>query len=367
MTRVPTVYDVATHAGVSIATVSRVFRQPDTVKEATRERVLASVDALGYVPSGAARGLAARRTGVIGLFFPGLDAMDADAGRRLEEGDEGAATIVRDVGGSIDTRGGDLYFDEVLRGSEVEAWRSGFVLMVGVGRGATAHETFVDMAGRVDGIIVLAGSVPEDEIGRLARRLPVVVMAGRRHGDEVDHVSVSNAEGMRSLVGHLIDDLGVRDLAYVAGSVDSPDDDERWQGFLDALTERGLPAPDAPDHRGEFTREGGRRAGRELVARERLPRAVVCANDQMALGVIDAARIGGVDVPGELIVTGFDGIDAGRLSTPRLTTVEQPMEEVGRAAVQTLVRRLTDPDRPAASVRLPVRVYLRESSEPSDP
>lgn len=365
MTRVPTVYDVATHAGVSIATVSRVFRQPDTVKEGTRERVLASVDALGYVPSGAARGLAARRTGVIGLFFPGLDAMDADAGRLLDEGDEGAATIVRDVGGSVDTRAGDLYFDEVLRGSEVEAWRSGFVLMVGVGRGATAHETFVDMAGRVDGIIVLAGSVPEDEIGRLARRLPVVVMAGRRHGDEVDHVSVSNAEGMRALVGHLIDDLGVHDLAYVAGSIGSPDDDERWQGFRDALTERGLPMPDAPDHRGEFTREGGRAAGRELVARDRLPRAVVCANDQMALGVIDAARIGGVDVPGELIVTGFDGIDAGRLSTPRLTTVEQPMEEVGRAAVQTLVRRLTDPDRPAASVRLPVRVYLRESSEPA--
>lgn len=258
MTRVPTVYDVATHAGVSIATVSRVFRQPDTVKEATRERVLASVDALGYVPSGAARGLAARRTGVIGLFFPGLDAMDADAGRRLDEGDDGAATIVRDVGGSVDTRGGDLYFDEVLRGSEVEAWRSGFVLMVGVGRGATAHETFVDMAGRVDGIIVLAGSVPEDEIGRLARRLPVVVMAGRRHGDEVDHVSVSNAEGMRALVGHLIDDLGVHELAYVAGSIGSPDDDERWQGFREALTERGLPAPDAPDHRGEFTREGGR-------------------------------------------------------------------------------------------------------------
>lgn len=89
---------------------------------------------------------------------------------------------------------------------------------------------------------------------------------------------------MRALVGHLIDDLGVHELAYVAGSIGSPDDDERWQGFREALTERGLPAPDAPDHRGEFTREGGRRAGRELVLRDRLPRAVVCANDQMALG-----------------------------------------------------------------------------------
>jgi LacI family transcriptional regulator len=365
MTRVPTVYDVATHAGVSIATVSRVFRQPDTVKDATRERVLASVDALGYVPSGAARGLAARRTGVIGLFFPGLDALDTRAGRDLAEDGTGAATIVRDVGGSVDTSAGDLYFDAVLRGSEVEAWRSGFVLLVGVGRGATAHDTLVDMAGRVDGLVVLAGSVPDEEIGRLSRRLPVVVMAGQRQGDALDHVSVSNAEGMRALVGHLVDDLGVRTLAYVAGSDESPDDAERWRGFRDALAEHGLPVPDAPDHRGDFTRESGRRAGRAILSGPALPRAVVCANDQMALGVIDAARIGGVDVPGELIVTGFDGIDAGRLSTPRLTTVEQPMEAVGRAAVQTLVRRLNDPERAATSVRLPVQVLLRESSEPA--
>ncbi|WP_314148487.1 LacI family DNA-binding transcriptional regulator [uncultured Leifsonia sp.] len=364
MTRVPTVYDVATHAGVSIATVSRVFRRPESVKDTTRERVLASVEALGYVPSGAARGLAARRTGVIGLFFPGLDALDVAAGAQLDEDAAEAASIVRDVGGSADTRAGDLYFDEVLRGSEVEAWRCGFVLMVGVGRGATAHDTLVDMAGRVDGLIVLAGSVPDAEIRHLARRLPVVVMAGQRHGDDLDHVSVSNAAGMRTLAGHLLDDLRVPSIAYVAGSEGSPDDAERWQGFREALADRGLPVPAAPDHRGEFTRDGGRRVGRAILAGEHLPRAVVCANDQMALGVIDAARIGGVDVPGELIVTGFDGIDAGRVSTPRLTTVTQPMEEVGRAAVQTLVRRLADPTRPAASVRLPVQVVLRESSEP---
>jgi len=367
MGRNPTVYDVATHAGVSIATVSRVFSRPETVKEATRERVQASVDALGYVPSGAARGLAARKTGVLGLFFPGLDAMDDISDVPLDAPDDAASrtTIIRDVGGAADTRQLNLYFDEVLRGSELEAWRNGFVLLVGVGRGATSTETVREMAGRVDGLVVLAGSASDEELSQLARRIPVVVMAGARSGDELDHVSVSNDEGMRALAGHLVDDLGVRDLVYVAGSLDSPDDAERWAGFRAALAERGLPVPDAPEHRGDFTRDGGRRVGRELLAGGVLPRAVVCANDQMALGVIDAARIGGVDVPGDLIVTGFDGIDAGRLSTPRLTTVKQPMELLGRAAVQLLVRRLADPDRPAGSVRLPVEVYLRESSEPA--
>lgn len=365
--KIPTVYDVATHAGVSIATVSRVFSRPDTVKPATRERVLASVDALGYVPSGSARNLAARRTGVIGLFFPGLDAMDdiADIPFDADRPSTGSATIVRDVSGAVDTRPLNLYFDEVLRGSEVEAWRSGFVLLVGVGRGETAHDTVRDMAGRVDGLIVLAGSASEEELGQLARRIPVVVMAGPRRGDALDHVSVSNTEGMHALVTHLLDDLDVTDLVYVAGSADSPDDLERWDGFRSALLEHGITPPDEPQLRGDFTRDGGRRAGRELLARPMLPRAVVCANDQMALGVIDAARIAEIAVPDALIVTGFDGIDAGRLSTPRLTTVRQPMELLGRAAVQALVRRLADPDRPATSVRLPVEVILRESSERS--
>lgn len=365
--KIPTVYDVATRAGVSIATVSRVFSRPESVKEETRRRVLESVDALGYVPSGAARGLAARRTGVLGLFFPGLDAMDDIADIPFDDGDAvtGSATIVRDVAGAVDTRPLNLYFDEVLRGSELEAWRSGFVLLVGVGRGDTAHDTVRDMAGRVDGLVVLAGSASEDELLQLARRIPVVVMAGPSLGDELDHVSVSNAEGMNALVTHLIDDLGVNDIAYVAGSADSPDDEERWRGFRSALDAAGIEAPAGPALRGDFTREGGRRAGRELLSRGHLPRAVVCANDQMALGVIDTARIAGVEVPDQLIVTGFDGIDAGRLSTPRLTTVRQPMERLGRAAVQVLVRRLSEPERSAMSVRLPVEVILRESSEPA--
>ncbi|MGG7466557.1 LacI family DNA-binding transcriptional regulator [Plantibacter sp. YIM 135347] len=395
MAKPPTVYDVATSAGVSIATVSRVFTTPETVKEATRSRVLAAVHELGYVPSGSARGLAARRTGVLGLFFPGLDALGELRGhtdflahdvaahsRSGERTDERAherahqpesatgsdtspprTTIIRDIPARADTRALNLYLDEVLRGSELEAWRSGRVLLVGVGRGETSGQTVLDMAGRVDGLIVLAGSATDEELTQLARRIPIVVMAGPRRGDDFDHVSVSNSEGMEAITAHLVDDLGVTDIVYLAGSATSPDDHERWTGFLQALTSRGLTPPDKPWLRGDFTREGGRAAGRVLFSSDELPRAIICANDQMALGVIDSARIAGVDVPGDLIVTGFDGIDAGDLSTPRLTTVSQPMESLGRAAVQVLVHRLEDPERPSMSVRLPVEVLLRESSE----
>lgn len=392
MAKPPTVYDVATRAEVSIATVSRVFSSPDTVREATKARVLAAVHELGYVASGNARGLATRRTGVLGLFFPGLDAMDELRGRTdflmhdvaaatdrdgsardtdaPSEPDSAStplprATVIRDIPARTDTRALNLYLDEVLRGSELEAWLSGRVLLVGVGRGVTSGQTVLEMAGRVDGLIVLAGSATEEDLAQLARRIPIVVMAGPPRGDDFDHVSVSNEEGMGALTGHLLDDLVVTDIVYLAGSVESPDDHERWTGFRRALRERGITPPDEPWRRSDFTREGGRAAGRALLAADRLPRAIVCANDQMALGVIDAARIAGVDVPGELIVTGFDGIDAGGLSTPRLTTVSQPMEALGRAAVQVLVRRLEDPERASMSVRLPVEVLLRESSEPA--
>jgi len=175
VSRKATVYDVAERAGVSIATVSRVLRQPDAVRPATRERVLDTVSELGYVPSGSARGLAERRTGVLGLYFPGFDASeDAPALDVLAEGQPTRPSF------TVEQRTADagvpqptmLFLDEVLRGAELEAWKQGFVLMIGVGRDDPGRETVRDIAGRVDGLMVLARSVPDDVLARLARRSP---------------------------------------------------------------------------------------------------------------------------------------------------------------------------------------------------
>ncbi|MBN9629401.1 MAG: LacI family DNA-binding transcriptional regulator, partial [Actinobacteria bacterium] len=128
----PTVYHVAAHAGVSIATVSRVLTRPEDVRASTQERVLAAVRELRYVPSGSARGLASRRTGVLGLFLPGVDAVEdlsdpaIDADRPVE--------VRLDPARPGQRLGADLYFEAVLRGCELEAWRQGFSLMISVGR-----------------------------------------------------------------------------------------------------------------------------------------------------------------------------------------------------------------------------------------
>lgn len=368
MTKAPTVYDVADRARVSIATVSRVLRTPDTVRPVTRERVLDAVTALGYVPSGSARGLAERRTGVIGLYFPGFDAAEeAPTLDVLSVGATDPFTIVRDEAASEGRSAEEdpesmLFLDEVLRGAELEAWKQGFVLMVGVGRNDPDRSTVRDMAGRVDGLVVLARSVPDDVLARLAARIPVVVLSGPPRGDRYDHVTVSNTEAMTELTRLVLAQSGGSVPAFLAGPADSPDGAQRWQGFSDAIAEAGIPIDDVVVVRGDFTRASGRRAAEELMANG-LPGALVSANDQMALGALDAFRAAGVRVPEDLLVTGFDGIDAAALSHPRLTTVRQPMIELGRAAVQVLVNRLERPDADPIFVRLPLEITLRESSQ----
>ncbi|NYE95669.1 LacI family transcriptional regulator [Psychromicrobium silvestre] len=359
--KTPTVYDVAAHAGVSIATVSRVLRRPDDVREATRAKVLASVRELGYLPSASARGLAARRTGVIGIFFPGFDA--AWEIPALSDAEDGLVRMVRDSDDQWGQRPPDLYFDAVLRGAELEAWRRGLVLMVGVGRGADPEAVVRDIAGRVDGLVVLARSVPDEVLSSIAHRIPVTLLAGPRRGDDFDHVSVANSEGMRALTQHLISTLGVSAPRYVGGPADSPDDVERYAGYCEALRLAGVDPATVPPLRAEFRREIARELAQQLLAEGTLPRALICANDQMALGILDVLNRAGIAVPGEVIVTGFDGIDAGRASVPPLTTVFQPMETLGREAVRMMADRLDAPESEPVSKRLPVTVLLRGSSE----
>lgn len=372
MAKAPTVYDVAQRAGVSIATVSRVLRRPDDVRERTRTVVHEAINELGYVPSGAARGLAARSTGVLGLCFPDVDGIDEvdDLPDPVRVGE--AVEVVRDVGGPVTARWSNLYLGEVMRGAELEAWRTGHAVMIGVARGLRRAQAVNELAGRVDGLAVLSKSVPDDLLAHIARRVPVVVMAGPPQDDAYDHISVDNRAGTRALVDHLIADHGLRDLAFVGGPFDSPDAHERFQGFRDALSAAGLEVPDEPAARSDFTRAGARDLARTMLAAhvtgrgtgptgQALPRALVCSNDQTALGFLDVLTEAGVDVPGDVVLTGFDGIDATQASIPRLTTVSQPMVELGRAAVELLRSRLADPSAPAATVNLPVRVLLRES------
>jgi len=355
MPKAPTVYDVAERAAVSIATVSRVLRNPDAVKPDTRERVLDAVRFLGYVPSASARGLASQRTNVIGLFFPSHDDHNISTAEPLLAGAE--VPVVND--GDDDAQIENLYFDEVLRGAEIEAWRRGFALVVAAGRGASRESLVNDLAGRVDGLAVLSRTVSDELLAHVARRIPVVVLAGAAPGDAFDHVSANNTPGMRAMASHVFSTHQPEQVVYLAGPIDSPDDAERFIGFQQAMKQHAVAKKALIRKRGDFTRESGARAAAALELTQKT--AIICANDQMALGVLDVLEKRGIEVPRHVLVTGFDGIAAGRHSRPTLTTVHQPMVELGRAAIHAITRRLDDPDLPQQNLTLPVRVILRES------
>jgi DNA-binding LacI/PurR family transcriptional regulator len=345
MAQRPTVYDVAERAGVSIATVSFAFRQPDRVRKATLESVMAAAAALGYVPNASARGLARGRTGAIGLYSFDYLLEDAPA-------DEVQAHA------SDDARLFPLYSDEVQRGVELECRRRGLALMLGSGSRHDNLPAVVDVAGRVDGLIAFAGAAPPDALARIVRRIPVIELGGEVHADGARTVLVDNRTGMRRLVEHLLRDHGYRRFVY-AGESSTPEFVARFEAYAEALTAAGIAvAPPLPTRPGAD--ETTRTAIGDLLAAGEPPEVIVCSTDQEALVVLDVLRDAGVDVPGRVAVTGFDGIVATRLCSPRLTTVLQPMEAVGRTAVRLLLEALDgEPETPRTP--LPTELLVRES------
>ncbi|TPX01891.1 LacI family transcriptional regulator, partial [Schumannella luteola] len=375
----PTVYDVAARSGVSIATVSRVLRRPDEVRPETAAKVMDAVRELGYVPSASARGLAGRRTQVIGLLLPGHQEGDPvpDPGPatppRIRDDRASAEQAAEEsgTGGPV-----NLYYDEVIRGAEGEASEQGFALLIAAGTASHRERLVGEIAGRVDGLVVLAATLGDELLARTSTRVPVVLVADSGDEHDLDHVVVDNEQGMRALVTEVLRDAAVREIAYIAGPEDSPDERDRRRGFdraIDDARDDRAEFGDVADSpavrilRGDFSVAAGRRLADRLLdddgddAGGRLPDAIVCSNDQSALGVLQSLTAAGVDVPGRVRVSGFDGVEAGRFSTPRLSTVRQPMADLGRIAVRTLLRRLASPDAPRQRVVLPVEVLLRES------
>jgi LacI family transcriptional regulator len=332
-----TIYEVARRSGVSTATVSRVMADGKGFSQATRERVRATAADLGWIPSGPARGLASRRAGVVGLLFPDF-------------GQSGEAE-----------QGSPLYVDQVIRGAERAATSVGDAVMIAATRTASGRDLAFSIAGKTDGLVVMARSLSAADIAVLSRSVPVVVLADHYAGDGPDFVGADNRSGSREVTTHLIRVHGHTDLAFLAGPPDSPDSGERFAGFCEALTQAGLLGPAMPTASGGFTEAGGRQAVAALLAEARVPRAIVCGNDEMALGALTALRAARLRVPADVAVTGFDDIAAAHHVRPALTTVRQPMRELGEQSVRMLLARIADPAAPRQSVVLPTRTVIRRS------
>ncbi|HEX9943898.1 MAG TPA: LacI family DNA-binding transcriptional regulator [Thermoanaerobaculia bacterium] len=302
----PSIYEVASSAGVSVATVSRVLNGKGPVSEEARRRVLDAVESLGYVPHGAARSLSTRRTMNIGVLLP-------------------------DVHGA--------FFSEIVRGIDLAARAAGYHILVSGSHSDLEETTAVLQAlhGRIDGLILLTAGIGAEWLRRtLPRRLPAVLLYNSGADEEHDSIQIDNRRGARMATDHLLD-LGHRRIALVRGPPGNTDAAERLRGFRDALAARGLEADPRLELPGDFGEESGFRAGERLARLAQPPTAVFAANDAMAIGCLAALRGRGLHVPEDVSLVGFDDIPIARYLTPALTTVQVPIAEIGGRALERLV------------------------------
>jgi LacI family transcriptional regulator len=311
-----TIYEVAQAAGVSIATVSRALRGSELVTDQTRERVRAAAEALQFTPSRLGRSLAEGRHAANGIVFPEL------------------------VG---------PYYAEVVLGYEAAAAGFGSSVLILATNGRPDAEAAVrDMASRVDGLTVMGQTVSDDVVRKLsATGLPMVLLA-REPVAGVDTVRAQNRRTAEELVEHLLGH-GHRDFVFLGDPDGAPDVQGRYAGVRAGLARAGV-GPAVLVREPGLDLDSGRAAARKLPPG---PQAVICANDELALGVL-------LERP-DATVTGWDDLLAARFAG--LTTVRQPMRELGATAARWLNRRITEGTTKAAARRriLPTRLVVRSS------
>lgn len=332
-----TVHDIARIAGVSAGTVSRVVNGRDGVGSETRERVLALIDEHGYRASFFAQNLASRRAFAIGTVFPLL----------------ASELVIHPV------------FPELIGAiGDVAAGRD-YGLMLLTVPAADRNERIVEETsrGRLDGIILPDVRLGDAELlaTLAARRFPTVLVG---HRDErFAWVDCDHDQAVDELVSLLVDG-GHERIAFINGPIDLSACVLRRDGYRRGLTQHGL------EHRPEFERDGPFSSSFGLEALEKLlqrpaderPTAVIAGSDVIAAGCIEAARRRQLRLPDDLAITGFDAQPLSALVEPALTTVRMPIDEMGRAAVEMLLRLIEEGDVRPRTLVLPTETIVRESS-----
>ncbi|RRR98567.1 LacI family DNA-binding transcriptional regulator [Glycomyces terrestris] len=327
----PTLEEVAERAGVSRATVSRVVNGQTTVNEDLRRAVEAAADELGYVPHAAARSLVTHRTDSVALILP-----------------ESPNRVFSD----------DQFFPGVIRGVATELDAAGKLLVLMTTGSAEARQRAERYAvgGHVDGVM-FASLHDADLLPELMIRRGVPVVCNGLPQLEAPCIDVDHAGGVRAAVEYLVAQ-GRRRIASIAGPLDMVAGRARLDGYREVLAEADRRAIVAV---GDFTAESGQTAMRQLLADEPELDAVFVASDLMAHGALQALREAGRRVPEDVAVVGFDDIALASYSDPPLTTVRQPIAEIGRTMARTMLR-LLEGGEVAPMTILPTELVVRESA-----
>jgi len=327
-----TIRDVADAAGVSVATVSRVYNGIDAVAEPTRARVVAATAALDYVPHSGARSLSTRRTDTIGVILPDLHGE---------------------------------FFSELIRGIDLATRARGLHLLLSHSHGDPVEAMTVlrAMRTRVDAIVVMSPYADEGVLAALGGRTPLVLLGSGGDAGGHPRFAIDNHAGAFAMTGHLLG-AGYRRIAFVSGPADNIEAAQRLAGYRDALAAHGgVPEQVA---QGDFSEQSGARAAGLLLEGPR-PDAIFAGNDMMAVGCLQALREAGLRVPDDIALAGFDDIPISRFLDPPLTTVGVPIAELGRQAVESCAEILST-GAPGASRTFTPQLVIRASSgaTPSD-
>ncbi len=326
-----TLSEVAAEAGVSPTAVSRYLNKRIALPLSTRKRIDAAIAKLDYRPNVLARRLSTGKTEALSLV---------------------AADIA------------NPFFAELAAAVEREAHERGYAVYIsstasGAGSEADAIRRLTD--GHVDGLIMMTNQVDDGTLARLLDGLGNVVLLDEAiAGPAVPKILVENAEGTAMATRHLLA-AGHRDIALISGPPRLLTVTERLAGFMGAMAEAGLEVPPGRVLLGSYTSRFGDAAATVLLEEPNPPTAILACSDFIAMGVVRAARRRGLVIPDDLSLVGFDDMAIAELIDPPLTTVRQPIEEMGRLAVRHLLCLLDGEQAPPAETRLPVRLILRHS------
>lgn len=329
-----TITEVAEKAGVSLGTVSRVLNNDIHVAPGTRQRVSAVVQELGYVANRQARGLKGSKTNTIGILVPDL---------------------------------GTGYIGEIMMGVDSElALHQLDLMLFTTHRAATKEANYVAnmVQGMVDGLLMVLPRNPTDFIGTLTqRKFPFVLIDHQGTGNPCPAVGAMNWQGAYNATEYLIK-LGHRRIGFITGSMDLGAAIDRLEGYKSALKTHHIALDPTLIFNGSFFQPDGYAGACALLDVRDRPTALFASNDVMAMGVMDAVHSRGLRIPEDISVLGFDDIPQAAMVRPALTTVRQPLKEMGGLAAQMLVDMLKSSDLELSRVELPTELMVRASTTP---
>ncbi|WP_047985122.1 catabolite control protein A [Ornithinibacillus californiensis] len=328
-----TIYDVAREANVSMATVSRVVNGNPNVKPTTRKKVLATIERLGYRPNAVARGLASKKTTTVGAIIPDISSIFF---AELARGIEDIATMYK--------------YNIILSNSDQNKDKELQLI-----------NTMLEK--QVDGIIFMGGNITEEHIQQFSTAsVPVVLAATSDESDSNPSVNIDYEAAGYEATKFLIE-KGNKKVAFISGKEVYTINQLKYQGYLRALKEASIPVVEDYIIHGDYTYNSGMKAIEKFMSLPDKPTAVFGASDAIALGAIHGAQDLGLHVPNDIEVFGFDNTRLATMVRPTLSTVVQPMYDIGAVAMRLLTKYMNKEDVDEKKVVLPHRLVERNSTK----